>query len=302
MNNVEKPYMYLHRFVERIPKSEMEVLRSVSHPLGAQILNLLDQYQPDAILASVDQPDSTHQGVRRDYEKLLDIEFFELRLLAGEENEEDHKPAEDEDIEMEEDHEENSSQAANNDADDEDEHKNSNGENSEVVDDQKDDLSIHADDANEDEVFDLIKDKADLAESAAEVVEQPSKSKLKKPASVFDRYDYVQDYGYQPTESWEDDDPQVKELEKSKTLLDEDKDKALEQRPSLKSTLKAKMEKIEKGEDEDIELERPPSPSSSFLYRPDNASDVSNKHFTIMTCYSVSCSFLLFTANDLLQS
>jgi hypothetical protein len=256
----------------------MEVLRSAAHPLGAQILNLLDQYQPDAILASVDQPDTTHQGVRRDYEKLLDIEFFELRLLAGEENDDDHNPTEDEDIEMEEVDNDDSAHAANNDADDEDENKDNNGENSEVVDDQKDDLSIHADDANEDEVFDLIKDKANLAESVAEVVEQPSKSTLKKPASVFDRYDYVQDYGYQPTESWEDDDPQVKELEKSSTLLD-DKETALEQRPNLKSTLKAKMEKIEKGEDEDIELERPPSPSSSFLYRPDNASDVSNKTF-----------------------
>jgi hypothetical protein len=276
MNDVEKPYMFLHRFVARIPKSEMEVLRSAAHPLGAQILNLLDQYQPDAILASVDQPDTTHQGVRRDYEKLLDIEFFELRLLAGEENDDDHNPTEDEDIEMEEvDHDETTN-AANTDADDDDENKDKEDD----KDDQPDDLSIHADDANEDEVFDLIKTSADLAKADADVVEQTSKPKLKKPVSVFDRYDYVQDYGYQPTESWEDDDPQVKEHEKSSTLLeDTDSNKALEQRPNLKSTLKAKMEKIEKGEDEDIELERPPSPSSSFLYRPDNASDVSNEPF-----------------------
>jgi hypothetical protein len=247
--------------------------------LGAQILNLLDQYQPDAILASVDQPDTTHQGVRRDYEKLLDIEFFELRLLAGEENDDDHNPTEDEDIEMEEVDNDDSAHAANTDADDEDENKDHSGDNKEAADEERDDLSIHADEANEDEVFDLIKTTADLAKADADVVEQTSKPKLKKPASVFDRYDYVQDYGYQPTESWEDDDPQVKEHEKSSTLLDEDNDKALEQRPSLKSKLKAKMEKIEKGEDEDIELERPPSPSSSFLYRPDNASDVSNKPF-----------------------
>jgi hypothetical protein len=76
--------MYLPKILERIPDSEVERLESAAHPAGRELISILQCYRPDNKAACVDVPGATKRSIRAEYNRELNLEFWQSVLWAME--------------------------------------------------------------------------------------------------------------------------------------------------------------------------------------------------------------------------